>query len=237
MYLCTIFCSYKNGSKFLKNYIDNLLEQSIFNQIEFIFLDCDDNPAEEMLKLSRIYKNIKYIRLEKDPGLYASWNIALKNSSTEYLSNWNIDDRKSQIGIQLLYNFLNKNQDIDLVYGQTFISEIANEKYLENNMEQIFPCHPPSLESFLKNNSPHCMPMWRKKIHEKYGYFDESYKIASDSDMWIRAIIGGSKMKMLNHPVGLYYYNPEGVSTNPAKLKQSIEEVSAMRAKYTKYIK
>jgi len=236
MYACTIFCSYKNGERFLDGYVENLLEQSIYRDLEFLFLDCDRNDNNKIINLSKSNKNFKYIKLKQDPGLYASWNIAIKNSTTDYLSNWNIDDRKSSIGVEVLYNNLNKNKEIDLIYGPTYISKIPNEKYINNNFEEIFPCQPPSIKSFIQNNSPHCMPMWRKRIHEKFGYFNETYKIASDSDMWIRTLIGGGKAKMLNHPVGLYYYNPEGASTNPAKLKESVEEVNRMRSKYIQHI-
>lgn len=232
------YCSFFNGEKFIEQYIENLLNQSFFEDTEFIFLDCDSkqNEAQYIIPLAAKYKNIKYYRLDRDPGLYASWNIALKKCSSPIITNWNIDDRKNNESIEILYKALEADKDLDLVYGYTFISNKANEKYTENSFNQIYPCLQHSLKNLIQNNSPHCMPMWRKRIHEKYGDFDESYKIASDGDMWLRCTIGGSKIKMINHPVGLYYYNPEGASTNPKKIKESIDEVSKMRSKYIKYI-
>ena len=34
---------------------------------------------------------------------------------------------------------------------------------------------------------------------------------------------------MINHPVGLYYMNPNGRSTNPETLKEMVDEVKYMR--------
>jgi hypothetical protein len=79
------------------------------------------------------------------------------------------------------------------------------------------------------------MPLWKKTLHDKFGYFNEQYSVASDGDMWLRASIGGAKIKMINHPIGLYYLNPEGLSTNLEKLKQSVNEVNEMRKKYMIY--
>lgn len=233
------FCSFFNGEKFIENYINNLLNQSFFEETEFIFLNCNSEQNEEkyIKPLLHKFKNIKYFKLKEDPGLYASWNICIKKYCTsEIITNWNIDDRKNNESIEILYKALMKTPEVDLVYGYTFISNIPNEKYTENSYENIYPCTEHSLENLIRNNSPHCMPMWRKSLHEKYGYFDESYKVASDGDMWLKCAVGGSKLKMINHPVGLYYHNPEGASTNPKKLKESVDEVAKMRSKYIKHL-
>ena len=80
------------------------------------------------------------------------------------------------------------------------------------------------------------MPLWRKDIHTRFGPFNETYQTASDSDMWLRSAVGGAIIKMVNHPVGLYFYNPLGRSSNPETLKQMVSEVNSMRQKYTCYL-
>jgi hypothetical protein len=75
-----------------------------------------------------------------------------------------------------------------------------------------------------------------KNLHEEFGYFDENYKAASDGDFWLRCAVGGAKIQMVNHPVGLYYENPSGRSTNPETLKEMVNEVQTMRSKYIGYL-
>lgn len=237
-YKCSLFCSFYNGEKFIENYIENMLEQSVFNLIEFIFLNCCSPQNEEkyILPLINKYANIKYYKLDKDPGLYAGWNEAIQKCSASIVGNWNIDDRKNKDGLEILLHQFDKNSNLDIVYGFTYVSHKANEKYINNDYNQIYPYLPHSFENLLRNNSPHCMPLWKKSLHDKFGYFDENYQTAADGDFWLRCCVGGATIRMVNHPVGLYYENPQGRSTNPETLKQMVEEVQNMRQKYLPFI-
>lgn len=234
---CSLFCSFYKGSKFIEEYLKNVYEQPLFEEIEFIFLDCasPENEGSDFLTFL-IEPNIKYIRLDKDPGLYAAWNIAIKYCSAPIIGNWNIDDRKNKEGIEILLNQFDKDPELDLVYGFTYVSHIANERYINNSYNEIYPYLPHSLQNLIMNNSPHCMPLWRKSLHDRFGFFDESYKTAADGDFWLRCAVGGAKISMVNHPVGLYYENPSGRSTNPETLNEMILEVQTMRQKYLKYL-
>jgi glycosyltransferase involved in cell wall biosynthesis len=233
-YRCSIFCSFFRGEKFIRGYIDDMLKQTIFKDIEFVFLDCasPENEKEVLIPLSKNYNNVIYHKLENDPGLYQAWNIAIKKCSAPIIGNWNIDDRKSINSIEILINKLEKRVDLDVVYGITYVSRIANERYEDNEYNLVYPYLPHSLENLLRNNSPHCMPLWRKNLHDRFGYFDESYMSAADGEFWLRCAFGGAKLELVNHPVGLYYENPTGRSTNPEHLHKCLEEVKRSRQKY-----
>lgn len=238
--MITVFSSVFQGEKFIDGYLENLEEQTIFPNIECIFIHAKSSSDKYTLArletFSKKHKNVKYIKLENDPGLYACWNKAVRMSQTEWITNWNIDDRKFNFSLELFGNILLKNKNLDIIYGYTFVSEIANEKYIDNDFSKIYPCLPHSLKNLLINNSPHCMPMWRKDLHDRFGYFDENYKSASDGDMWLKACVNGANIKMINHPVGLYYNNPTGKSTQKDTLKEMVEEVRIMREKYIKFL-
>ena len=237
-YKCSLFCSLYKGQKFLNGYVEDMLKQSMFSDIEFIFLDCASSENERAViePLTQQYKNIKYYRLESDPGLYPAWNIAVQKCSAPIIGNWNVDDRKNVHSTEILYKAFERDSSLDLVYGLTYVSTIPNETYENNSYENIYPCLPYSLKNLLINNSPHCMPMWKKNIHDRFGYFDESYKTASDGDLWLRCAVGGARIQMINHPVGLYYHNPTGRSTDPKHLLEMVAEVQQMRQKYLKYL-
>lgn len=237
-YKCSSFCSFFKGEKFIQSYLENILEQSVFKDIEFVLLDCDspENEKDIILPLTKQYDNIKYYKLDKDPGLYASWNIAIRLCSAPIIGNWNIDDRKNKEGLEIMLQQFDNDPELDLIYGFTYVSRKANERYIDNEYKEIYPYLPHSLSNLLKNNSPHCMPLWKKNIHDRIGYFDESYKTAADGDLWLRCAVAGCRIKMINHPVGLYYENPSGRSTNPDTLSEMINEVQHMRMKYVKYL-
>jgi glycosyltransferase involved in cell wall biosynthesis len=237
-YTCSLFCSFYRGQKFVEAYLENILEQSIFASTEFILLNCasPEDEEEHIIPFVKKYPNIKYHNLDQDPGLYAAWNYAIKLCSSDIIGNWNIDDRKNREGLEILLHQFDKDPELDVAYGLTYVSHIANEKYLDNAYNEIYPCLPHSFENLLRNNSPHCMPLWRKSLHDRFGYFDTNYLTAADGDFWLRCAVGGATIKMLNHPVGLYYENPTGRSTNPETLQQMIREVQSMRSKYFGYL-
>lgn len=235
-YRCSIFCSLFKGEKFVTGYVDDMLRQTVFEDIEFIFLDCNSPENEKSIlePLSHKYANIIYERLPSDPGLYQAWNLLIKKCSSPIIGNWNIDDRKSPNSIEILLNRLERKPHIDVVYGITYVSYLANEKYEDNEYSHVYPYLPHSLENLLRNNSPHCMPLWRKNLHDRFGYFDESYISAADGEFWLRCAFGGAKIELVNHPVGLYYENPTGRSTNPEHLQKCLTEVRRSREPYIK---
>jgi len=235
---CSIFCPLYKGEKFIEGYLENIFNQTMFDSTEFIILDCG-SPEDERSYVeprSKAFGNVKYVRLDTDPGLYQAWNIAIRMSNSDIIGNWNVDDRKPCHGIELLYKRLKNKLDVDVAYGINYVSKIANEKYEDNNYSLVYPFLPHSPENLLKNNSPHCMPLWRKSLHDRFGYFDESYFSAADGEFWLRCAFGGAKMELVNHPVGLYYENPQGRSTNPEFMAKCLEEVHRMREPYQKIV-
>ena len=79
---------------------------------------------------------------------------------------------------------------------------------------------------------PHASPMWRRNMHDNYGYFDEKYRSAGDWELWLRSASKGSKFKKINQVMNLYYFNPTGISTNPDNFDWKREEELEVRNRY-----
>ena len=230
----TIFCTLFKGAKFIKGYMEDMVRQSIFKEVDFYILDCA-SPENEISVIEPYlsYPNIRYERLNEDPGLYAGWNICINNSNTDLVGNWNVDDRKTDWSLEMLRNCFILDEKIDIAYGLTAISEKANETWDEITPFWYYQADDlTDWKDLLKNNHPHCMPVWKKDLHNRYGLFDEGYKTAADSDMWIRAAKGGAKFKFIRQPVGVYFRNPEGMSSKPENMKIMLDEVNKMRKEH-----
>jgi hypothetical protein len=235
-YKVTSFSIIYKSEDFIQGLIDNILEQEDFENIEFIFLNpkSPDNCKNIITPYLNRYSNFKLIDLDSDPGLYECWNICIKESQSELVTNWNPDDRRTKDSIKTLTNNLILMQDYDLIYGLTLVTNNKNEKTEESQSQLIFPAEQFSIKNLFFHNSPHCMPVWRKTIHDKFGYFNNSYMSAADGDMWLKAAIGGSKFFFLKKIIGSYYESDETVSRNKNKLHFLVNEVYEMRCKNLK---
>ena len=235
----SIFCSIFKGQKFIRHYLSEITSQTMFDQCELILIDANspDSEHEVIKEYLDIYDNINYIKLKKDPGLYACWNIAIKESSGRYMNNANIDDSKSIDCLEIKCEVLDKNNDIDLVYADSFISSLENCSYIhaEKTSEYRYNFPDFSIENLIDCNPPHQSPVYRKSLHERFGYFDEKYKSASDSEFWLRCASGGAKMKKIDEVLGVYYNNPNGVSTDLNNHAWKVREEIEVRNKYSKY--
>lgn len=230
----TCFCPLYKGGEFIEGYMEDMVRQTIFPEVNFFILDCasPDNEVEVVNNYAK-HNNITYLRLDKDPGLYAAWNVCINSTQGDFLSNWNVDDRKSPWSLEIMRDSLVLNEDVDLVYGNTIVSKKANEDWANLKSKATYICNETNnWKDLLLNNNPHCMPMWRRSIHTKHGHFNEEYATASDADLWLKAAKEGSKMKKIDDIVGIYYHNPQGRSSDPATLQKMVDEVTKMRQIY-----
>ena len=235
----SIFCSMLNSDKYIEHYLEDITRQTIFDRCELIIVG--PNPTNfEVTKIrehQEKHENIRLIKLDHDPGLYACWNLAIKESRGDYLNNANLDDSKKINFIEVHEGYLDDNLDIDLVYSDSLISSIPNSSFEECEMQADYMYNFPdfSIGNLIDCNPPHQSPMYRKSLHERFGLFDESYRSAGDAEFWLRCAAGGSKMKKINEILGVYYFNPSGVSSDPSNESWKIEEEKRMRDKYKAY--
>lgn len=234
MYRCSVFCSFYKGGKFIRSYLEDMGRQDMFADIEWVFVDCA-SPEGEHIPIRNFMEgkpNVIYTRLDKDPGLYEGWNTAIRMCTSPLVSVWNIDDKKSRDGLKLMITRMEDDPAVGVLYGITYETTTANQNYEDNNFQITFPCMDPTYENLIKCNSPHCMPMWRKHIHDSVGFFDNTLTSAADYEFWLRCLVRRIRFRKLNHPVGLYYRNPTGRSTDPSRMEVNQREVIQVRSRY-----
>lgn len=242
MYKITILTSVYSASKHLQGFLENIIEQTVFDECE-LFLMNGDSPESEIEEsiiapYTSKYKNIRYERLPKDPGIYACWNLMIKSSNSDYITNANVDDRIMPDCIGKHVSLLDNKTDIDVAYCYNIRSHMPNtQPWMVTGNEDMFPTAPFSKELMLQANLPHNHPVWRRSLHDKFGFFEEEkYKSGSDWDFWLRCTVGGSQMELIPEKLGIYYQNPEGMSTKQENMDRNLREVRDIRNHYLKLV-
>ena len=224
--LVSIIVSVYKGDTFIEGFMADISRQTIFDRTELIMIDAA-SPGNEAAIIKRYmehYDNIIYIRLAKDPGIYGVWNYGIHIARADLLTYAGIDDRLAPDCYEKHFNALATHPEIDLVYSDLYVTYHPNETIETTAYHHIRHLPEFSLKA-MKEPLPNNHPMWRKTIHDKYGLFDEQYKYAGDYEMWLRAAAGGAQFLKVPGILGLYYYNPQGLSTNKAwQQKIALEE-------------
>ena len=233
----SIITSVYDGDKFIKNFMENITNQTIFeSHCELIMVDANSPGSEEAVIREYMEKypdNIRYEKLDKDPGIYAVWNRAIEMSTGEYITNANLDDIRRKDCIELQAKTMLLNPDVGLVYNDNYQSHQPNlEFYSDQVHTRYISPNKIDFDLLLRGNAPHNSPMWRRDIHDKYGKFEEKYRSAGDWEMWLRATSQGMKIKKINIPLGVYYFNPKGISTNKENDSWKRREETEVQQKY-----
>jgi glycosyltransferase involved in cell wall biosynthesis len=221
----SIITSIYKGDPFIEGFLYDITQQTIFAECELIIIDANSPGSEEMVirKYMARYPNIIYERLDHDPGIYGVWNKAIEKAKAPYITNANVDDRFKHDCYEVHARALDAHPEIDLVYSDFFITHYPNETFYVNRHESV-QIMPQFSTRTMRKTLPNNHPMWRKSMHEKYGFFDESYKHAGDWEMWLRAVKGGAKFLKVPGVYSLFYYNPRGLSTDARNPRIAQEE-------------
>jgi GT2 family glycosyltransferase len=229
----SIITSVFKGDAYIEQFMEEIVKQTIFDQCELIMINANSPGNEESVIASYMesYPNIVYMKLDKDPGLYGVWNIAIKMAHGEYIINANLDDGLAYDALEKFAKTLDEDSNIDLVYSDFYVTKKPHQNFYDLNGKNSVITDTEEFSYYNLRKSFYCMtnnhPMWRKSIHEKYGYFDESYIAAGDCDMCARMALGGSQFKRVPGILGFWYVNPIGLSQKdhmgPREIKRIME--------------
>ncbi len=229
----TIVTSLYKGEKYIKSFLENMITQTIIDRCQLFIVDANSPQKESEIinNYLELYPNIRYLRLDERIGIYEAWNLAIKESDSEFITNANVDDLHRHDALELKVKALRENPEVDVAYSDVYYSFLANlpfEIVEKCNLKTNLPTA--NKFNLLNFNSPHNSPIWRRSLHQKIGYFDPTYKSAGDYEFWLRAAFSGSYFLKIPKPLVLYYYNPKGISTK--KNTPSIVEAMKIRTMY-----
>jgi len=238
-YLVSAIISIYNCERFISGCLENLEKQTISNRIEIIAVNSGSQQNEKKIihEYQNKYNNIKYIETKERESIYKAWNRGIKVASGKYITNANSDDRYRKDALEIMTTKLDENINISLVYINQIVTETENQSFDRHTPIHYYKLRSTiSVEDLLFSKPPHCgsQTMWRKNLHDIYGYFNENMEIAGDFEFWLR-IADKCALINIDEYLGLYFYSPNSAANKDwAKVKE--EEVK-IRSDYLSFIK
>ena len=212
----SIYCSLLGGDteiQFIHGYVDEIVNQGALNSVELLVASSDETALDALrIRLQRAVNEkgigfhlaVRTIRIRVDIGLYESWDLLIKKyASGEFLTNWNVDDRKHRFSLALKLWALKSMTDVDVISSSVFKSDISGEDWhgcINGSMIDFRSCEEwfnfvgtYSLSSLVSTDSltgellgsmnfPHNAPVYRRTVHDRYGFFS-SPLVSSDETL------------------------------------------------------
>ena len=214
----TVICSLYRGGALIEPYLENITGQIGFDRHELVIIDAASPEGEEEVIRAYVerFPNIRYHRQGERISIYEAWNLGIEASRGRYLTNANLDDARHLRSLDDMAAFLDAHGDIDVVYADTYYTLEPHAPWdVVEHVGVRTDLPPMTTWNVLQFNSPHCAPMWRRRLHAELGDFDTAYLSSGDWDFWIRCAEAGYSFHKLPDPLIAYYLNPDGMSTRP----------------------
>lgn len=238
----TFITSIFKGEKFMRGFLSNIAAAAVEGSGHVILLDAQSPQNEEgifkefIAEYPELSQFFTYVKLEEDPGLYNCWKLGIETSKSKYVSNANLDDRRSPFQTTALIDELKKdsryrgaasamraNKEENANYYSVCDDQYwFNEGYSETiEFDSLY--FEDSEGLILSHNIMHCMPVWDKGLHEKYGFFDEErYGTSADWAFWLKCTKQGELFRLVPKVLSEYFINE--ISHNRANDKAGEKE-------------
>ncbi|MBQ7633835.1 MAG: glycosyltransferase [Alphaproteobacteria bacterium] len=205
--------------------------QSIVNQTwqDFEWIVIDGGSTDGTVDILNKYRSrINVFISEKDKGVYNAMNKGIKLASGEWLSFMNGGDAYAANDV-LEKVFKDKNYDADVLYGN------VNKIYPDGHTEYSNYKTKIDLSYFANDVINHQSSFIKRNLFDKFGLYDEKYKIAADWEKWIVFMKNGCKFQKIDVIVADFMYN--GISSNKSALAADHEKICAKYfAKQSRYL-
>jgi glycosyltransferase involved in cell wall biosynthesis/Flp pilus assembly protein TadD/GT2 family glycosyltransferase/2-polyprenyl-3-methyl-5-hydroxy-6-metoxy-1,4-benzoquinol methylase len=231
-YLVSAIVSTYNSERFIRGCLEDLENQTISDKLEIIVIDSNSQQGEHGIvnEMQKKYGNIVYIRTAQRETVYASWNRGIKAASGKYITNANTDDRHAPYAFEKLIQTLEDYPYISLVYANVWITEKENETFDNFTPAGRFCWKEFDPVTLLDGCYIGPQPMWRKAVHDRYGFFNERFHSAGDWEFWLR-MAKDEKFLHLNEFLGLYLKSPNSIEHRDLKLSR--EEAGQIHKQYS----
>ena len=223
----TLLCSTFNSAKWIEGYLECLNDQ-ILENFDIVFVDAGSTDGSLQTIMDFEFRDGIGAKTLVQHGcsVYEAWNLAVAEARTPYVMNFNTDDRLFSYGLVTAEHLTKNHSDVDMFYFPCFLMSDEKHETLKAYNRRDIPFKRYNLDE-------HCIcgpfPLVKTEAIREMGGFDESLKISGDYDMWTRMCYAGKTLMPAKEPIGSYYDNPKGISTDESKRDLHFQEDRSIR--------
>lgn len=204
----------RNEEKRIEKTIESVFYQTYSNREHIVIDGGSDDTTLNIL--NRFKNSFSYFESTPDRGVYHAQNKGIQHAQGDYLLFLNGGDYFPRPNVlELMMNRAKTKADI--LYGDLVIDYGHGVLKLGNSPPKI------RADFLFKSTLWHPVSLIRRELFEKYGYYDESYKICADYDFFLKVILVHNATTE-HIPVAVTVFNTEGIGSQKKHEKLHREE-------------
>ena len=207
MSLISLLMTNYNYSKYIKEAIESVLEQT---SPEWELIIVDDASTDNSLEMIKPYlkdERIKLIKHEKNQGYAGSLITAVENSSAEIIGIIDADDALHKDAVQIMVKAHQDNPDCGLIYSTRY--DCDNNLKIKSVVEWIGEIK--GGKTNLHESKVSHFKTFKRSVYENTAGFDPNQKKAVDKDI-IYKLEEVTKLKFIDRPLYYYRTHEKGIS-------------------------
>lgn len=217
--------------EFIEEAIKSVLMQNYPRELyEIIVIDaCSTDDTDSIL--NKYSSQLKVIYQREKPGLATGCNLGIRASSGQYIVRLDADDVFCQNILLIESLFLDENSSIDFVYPEYFARKNDILKRIHLPPFDVNEIH--QRGDFLGGGT-----MYRRKLFDKYGYYDENFETIENYEFILRLLKNGATGLHIELPLFIYNFHEKSMSTDEKlmlKASKMLEMKYGIKYKVNKY--
>jgi glycosyltransferase involved in cell wall biosynthesis len=194
-----------NQGAYLRACVDSVLAQG---GVPVDYAVADGGSTDESIAVLRGYGDRVRWTSGPDGGQVRAINAGLKVLQGEFCGYLNSDDVLAPGALAAVAEAFARHPDVDVIYGQAWFIDAAGRR------TRPYPTLPWSV-SHLVDHCFLCQPatFWRRRVHERWGWFSPEFDTTFDYEFWLRLALGGARFLHLDAPLAESREHPETKST------------------------
>ena len=213
-----VIVSLYNAADKLKLFLTMLCRQTLLRkgEVEVILID-SGSPTDERAVFESFYKetpfSVVYARSAERETIQAAWNRGIKLARAPYLVFLGVDETIFPEALSVLSQELDTHPDADWVMANSLVTAVDDVGLHKNDIMTYDRTDAVKDHIILET----CYVSWvggmyRSSIHERFGYYDEKFRGAGDTEFKNR-ILPHIGVRFVDRMLGMFLNYPEGQTT------------------------
>ena len=213
-----------NVAPYLAAAIESVCCQT-FRDIELLVIDDGSTDQTREIAMAWASRDARVrVLYQPNGGISSARNHGLRVSSAPFIALLDSDDIWAPDYLQAQLDILHAHPEVDVVTGNAYFLGSRLDGQLARPFPDTRPA--PDLVTLIADEqSVFIMSVFRRRVYETIGGFDEALRTNEDYDYWLRAATAGFRFYRNDRPLGHYRRRDDSLSASELRMLRGILHV------------